>query len=60
MKKKFLEIFLILLFTTFSFSDEKINAIYEGNLDAKIKLILYESLTCGHCADFHKNVYPDL
>ena len=55
MKKKFLEIFLILLFTTFSFSDEKINAIYEGNLDAKIKLILYESLTCGHCADLKKN-----
>jgi protein-disulfide isomerase len=21
---------------------------------------LYESLTCGHCANFHKNVYPDL
>jgi len=23
-------------------------------------LILYESLTCGHCADFHKNIYPEL
>ena len=21
-------------------------------------MIVYESLTCGHCADFHKNVYP--
>jgi protein-disulfide isomerase len=21
---------------------------------------VYESLTCGHCADFHKNVYPKL
>ena len=34
--------------------------IYEGNLDAKIQLIIYESLTCGHCANFHENVYPDL
>ena len=23
-------------------------------------IIAYESLTCGHCADFHKNVYPSL
>ena len=60
MKKKLLEISFILLFATFSFAEEKINAIYEGNPDAKIKLIIYESLTCGHCADFHKNVYPDL
>ena len=60
MKKKLLGIFFVLLFTTFSFAGEKIKAIYEGNHDAKIKLIIYESLTCGHCADFHKNVYPDL
>ena len=20
----------------------------------------YESLTCSHCANFHKNVYPEL
>ena len=60
MKKNLLGIFFTLLLTNFSFSDEKINPIYEGSPDAKIKLILYESLTCGHCADFHKNVYPDL
>ena len=60
MKKTILGIFYILFLTTFAFSDEKINPIYEGNPDAKIKLIIYESLTCSHCADFHKNVYPDL
>ena len=32
----------------------------EGNKDAKITIITYESLTCSHCADFHKNVYPEL
>ena len=60
MKKKLLAIFFVLFFLDSVFSDEKINPIFEGNPDAKIKLILYESLTCGHCADFHKNVYPDL
>ena len=59
MKKTILVIFII-FFSISSFSDIKINPIYEGNPDAKIKLIVYESLTCGHCADFHKNVYPDL
>ena len=34
--------------------------ITEGNVDAKIRLIIYESMTCSHCADFHKNVYPKL
>ena len=28
--------------------------------DAKIKLIIYESLTCSFCADFHNKVYPEL
>ena len=58
------KIILILLFSFFSFSylssETKINILYEGNPDAKIQLIIYESLTCGHCADFHKDVYPDL
>ena len=60
MKKTFLQIFYIIFFSTSAFSDTKINPIYEGSLDAKIQLIVYESLTCDHCADFHKNVYPDL
>ena len=41
-------------------SEIKIRPITEGNVDAKIKLIVYESLTCGHCAKFHKDVYPEL
>ena len=58
------KILLAILFTIFGFSnlnsETKINTIYEGNIDAKIQLIVYESLTCGHCANFHNNVYPDL
>jgi protein-disulfide isomerase len=37
-----------------------IKRISEGDTNAKITIITYESLTCGHCADFHKNVYPGL
>ncbi len=38
----------------------EIKPISEGNVDAKIKIVVFESLTCGHCANFHKNVYPNL
>tara|TARA_B100000029_G_scaffold455294_1_gene482416 strand:- start:31 stop:612 length:582 start_codon:yes stop_codon:yes gene_type:complete len=58
------KIFLIILFSFISFSslslETKVKTIYEGNPDAKVQLIVYESLTCGHCADFHKDVYPEL
>ena len=39
---------------------QKIKRISEGEENAKIIIIAYESLTCIHCADFHKNVYPNL
>ena len=41
-------------------AETKIKSLYEGNVDAKVTLIVYESLTCGHCADFHKEIYPKL
>ena len=63
MKKIFLV--LTILFLTFGAktiadTSSSIQQIYEGNKDAKVTIITYESLTCGHCADFHKNVYPKL
>ena len=58
MKKIFL--ILILFFGSISISNAEGNRIIEGNKDAKITIIAYESLTCSHCADFHKNVYPQL
>ena len=61
MKKTILTIFFIIFFVTSANSETKeIKSINDGNIDAKIHLIVYESLTCGHCADFHKNIYPDL
>ncbi|MDC0215830.1 DsbA family protein [Candidatus Pelagibacter sp.] len=41
-------------------SFDGINRIYEGKLESKVTIITYESLTCGHCADFHTNIYPQL
>ena len=60
MKKIILSIFYIIFFTTSAISEDEIKRIYEGSPDAKIQLIVYESLTCSHCADFHNNVYPKL
>lgn len=31
-----------------------------GSDDAPVTIIEYASMTCGHCANFHKNTYPDL
>jgi protein-disulfide isomerase len=41
-------------------NSEDINRIVVGNKDAKISIIAFESLTCSHCEDFHKEVYPKL
>ena len=53
-------LFLILLFTSIQNVNAEIKRIISGNADAKITIIAYESLTCSHCADFHKDVYPKL
>ena len=62
--KKIVSILFIMIvsFATNLFAEDNnlIKRIYEGNESAKITIITYESLTCSHCADFHKNVYPDL
>ena len=57
------KIILIVIIVLGSFSNlnaEEIKRIIVGNKDAKITIIAFESLTCSHCANFHKNVYPEL
>ena len=58
MKKIFF--IIILFFGSFSFLNAETKRIVSGNENAKITIIAYESLTCSHCADFHKDVYPQL
>ena len=53
-------IILILVFGSLTNINAETKRIVSGNDNAKIVIIVYESLTCSHCADFHKNVYPKL
>ena len=62
MKKIFILLILIFNFNNnlIAESTNKTKRIFEGDKNAKITIITYESLTCGHCANFHKDVYPQL
>jgi len=63
MKKIFLSLFILLVALNAKVvadSSSSIKRIVEGNKNAKATIITFESLTCGHCADFHKNIYPEL
>ena len=58
MKKIFLVI--ILIFGSINILNADVKRIVSGNTEAKITIIVYESLTCSHCATFHKKIYPFL
>ena len=49
---------LILFFGLMTNINAEVKRITSGNENAKIIIIAYESLTCSHCANFHKDVYP--
>ena len=57
---KRISIVLILIFGVIINVKAEVKRIASGNEDAKILIIAYESLTCSHCASFHKDVYPQL
>jgi len=51
-------IFIILFFGLIINVSAENKRIISGNENAKITIVAYESLTCSHCANFHKDVYP--
>ena len=54
-------LFIVVLFLSFVTSlNAETKRIVSGKQNAKIIIIAYESLTCSHCANFHKDVYPKL
>ena len=59
MKKIYLFL-LIFIGVSSNVNAQEIKRIIVGNIDAKISIIAFESMTCSHCADFHKNVFPQL
>ncbi|WP_440690751.1 thioredoxin domain-containing protein [Candidatus Pelagibacter sp. HIMB1782] len=58
--KKIILLAIIVLGSFSNLNAEEIKRIIVGNKEAKITIIAFESLTCSHCANFHKNVYPEL
>ena len=56
--KKILIISILFFFGAFTAQADEIKRILVGNKSAKISIIAFESLTCSHCANFHKDVYP--
>ena len=57
--KKILFIVLFLIAPLSSYS-ESVKPILVGNKQSKVKIVVYESLTCSHCAEFHKKIYPEI
>ena len=50
----------VLIFFNFINANSEVKPILVGSADSKVRLMVFESLTCSHCANFHKNIYPKL
>ena len=59
-----IKVFIICLIVCLkSYSDDSIvqkNMVVIGSFDAAVKIKIYSSLTCPHCASFHINVVPEI
>jgi protein-disulfide isomerase len=58
MNKVFYKIFFFILIIFSVNAEGKVLNI--GNTDAKITIKVFSSLTCPHCANFHKNIFEEL
>ena len=56
--KKIILISILFFLGSLNAQTEEIKRILVGDKSAKISIIAFESLTCSHCANFHKDVYP--
>jgi protein-disulfide isomerase len=57
--KKILILFFLIFTNSYSYA-QNTDEIFIGNENAKVKIKIYSSYTCPHCANFHKSVYPKL
>ena len=60
MKKILFTLLIFLTSLTYLSAENKVKRIYEGKEDSKITILVFESLTCSHCAKFHEDIYPEL
>jgi protein-disulfide isomerase len=56
--KIFYKIIFLIFFAFTAQAESKVLSI--GNLDAKVTVKVFSSLTCPHCASFHTNIYKKL
>ena len=57
--KKILIVFFLIFTNSYSYA-QNTDEIFTGNENAKVKIKIYSSYTCPHCANFHKIVYTKL
>ena len=57
--KKFLILFFFIFINSYCYA-QNTDEIFVGNENAKVKIKIYSSYTCPHCANFHTNIYPKL
>ena len=61
MMKKINKLFyVIILFVLFGFPVKAKDILQIGELDAKVTVKVFSSLTCPHCANFHENIFEEL
>ena len=60
MKKILFTLLIFLISITYLGAEIKVKRLYEGKEDSKITILVFESLTCSHCAKFHTDIYPEL
>ena len=60
MKKILFTLLIFLISITYLNAEIKVKRLYEGKEDSKITILVFESLTCSHCAKFHTDIYPEL
>ena len=56
----FLTFIIVLLIFSPSKTFAKKSENFLGDNNAKITIIEYASMTCHHCANFHKNIFPEI
>ena len=59
-KAKLILIIIPIFFHLFAFTKVFGDVLKIGNENAKITIKVFSSLTCPHCASFHKKIYEDL
>tara|TARA_B100000945_G_scaffold133836_1_gene106868 strand:- start:241 stop:834 length:594 start_codon:yes stop_codon:yes gene_type:complete len=59
-KKIIFLLFIFLSVSINSYANDKNTGLGIGSVEAKVKIKVFSSLTCPHCAHFHEKIYKNL